>query len=397
VALFLAALGYLFVTMTLRQNAELAVERAANLLQRGEAQQAQDELKRALRFNPGHPKALQLVGLSYVQQQKWHEAIAHLEQIPSNTAAHDQSQTPFAAALIADRQLERAESVLRAQIEKNSGSLLAVRMLSGLLLAELRKEEAVAVLAQFLQHPSNTELRLDNLLLILRDLSTAEFHPPSPSDCLPTLQEAFQKEPQQPSVQLALGLCELDAGRLVEAEGHLQSALQQQPDDWRFRDIVCQFLLDAGRAEEAEQVFRTGNQAVVEQRNDLQKLYFWTIKSHIEEARQDVLKAMESQDHAAALRPLGRSEIARRGRLLQRLHRNDEAQSVRESEYELARIELRLWNLSRDLGVRSPTPEECEEVAGLYDALNKKYGAAGWRRLASQLKNMAAPRSELSF
>lgn len=397
IALFSAALGYFVLTMTVRRNAELAVARAANFLQRGEVRRARDELQGTLRFNPSHPKALQLVGFSYAQQQKWPEAIAYLERIPPNEAAHDESQIPLAAALIADRQLERAEAVLGALIEKDAGSLMAVRMLSGLLLAELRKEEAVAVLEQFLQHPANAELRPDDRLLILRDLSTAEFHPPTPAECLPTLQEAFQKDPRQPSVRLALGQCELDAGRLAEAEVHLRAALQQQPHDWRFRAIVCQFLLDAGKIEEAEQVFGNGDKAVVESSNDRQKLDYWTIRSRIEEARQDDLKALESQDHAATIRALGRSEIARRGKLLQRLRRNDEAQSVRESEYEMARLELRLWDLSRDLGVRTPTPDECEEVARLYEALNKTYGAAGWRRLASQLQNVAAPRTELSL
>lgn len=397
VALFLAGLGYLVVTMALRRNAEQAVVRAATFLQRGEVRRARDELQDTLRFNPSHPKALQLVGFSYAQQQKWPEAIAYLERIPPNVTAHDESQIPLAAALIADRQLERAEAVLGALIEKDAGSLMAARMLSGLLLAELRKEEAVAILEQFLQNRANAELRPDDRLLILRDLMTAEFHPPTPAECLPTLQEAFRKDQQQPSVRLALGQCESDAGHLVEAEGHLVAALQQQSHDWRFRAVVCQFLLDAGTVEEAERVFRAGDQAVVEGGNDHQKFEYWTIRSRIEEACEDDLKALQSQDQAAAIRVLGRSEIARRGKLLRRLGRNDEAQSVREDEYKLARSELRLWNLSRDLGVRAPTPDECEEVAGLYEALNKTYGAVGWRRLASQLQKAAAPRTELAL
>jgi hypothetical protein len=105
--------------------------------------------------------------------------------------------------------------------------------------------------------------------------------------------------------------------------------------------------------------------------------------------REGALKdALQHIEHASTMQPANKEYLARKARLLQRLNRAEEAQAAYERSHELARAELDLWSLARDLGGRLPTVDECQQVASRYDTLQKPVQSAAWRRLGEQLRSV---------
>lgn len=385
----LCAIGYAAFAAIVQSTTEAALKRARQHLQRGDTERVRAELQWPLWFNRRHPAALQLTGLSYLRQKKWPAAIESLERIPEHSSLFAESQISLAGALLADRQFERTESVLRRSLKDDPGSMMANRLLSGLYLTELRRHDAIDVLEQAVQHQANSNAPQEDVLLILRDLATAEFHPPLAAECLPTLKEALERDPGQATVRLAVGQCLWDAGALSEAEPFLREALQHRPNDLRIRFVVTEFLLEAADTDAAAAVL-LGNSNLptnVNFQSELeQQPRYWTLKSRIAELHGDFSQALIDLERAAALRHEDKEELARRGRLRQRLNQSEAARDALARSHESARAELDLWNLSREVGTRMPSLKECETMAEHYGTLGKPHQSAAWSRLAQQIR-----------
>lgn len=380
--------GYGAWQLASNSQTETALKRARKALISGDAERVRRELKWTLWFHPQQPEVLQLTGLSYLRQKKWADAAAFLDRIPQSSPLHGEAQINLAAALLADRQFEKTETVLQRFLQHTPGSLIANRLLSGLYLVELRQHEATTVLEEFLLYHSDKSISRDDLLLALRDLATAEFHPSLPAECLPTLREALERDSDQATVRSAIGQCLWDAGDLVQAETMLREALRQRPDDVRIRCIVAAFLLEAGRSDDAETALNfSKTSTTASYASEPGSFHYWLIRSRLAEHRGDYAQSLQDLDHAVTLQHEDKETLARRGRLLQRLNQPDAARDVLALSHERARAELDMWNLSRDLGTRTPTTSQCEQVAGLYESLGKPTQAAAWRRLSDDLDN----------
>ncbi len=378
------------VGVYVRNTAGSTLRRAATLVQREQSAETRATLKWLLWFDPANSAANHLAGMSYLQEQNLSAAIASLERVGQDSRGHADAQISLAGALIADRQLEPAETVLSRHLIQSPGSLLAARMLSGLLLTELRPRAAIQVLEEFLSRAQLRPLSAADQLLILRDLATAEFHPPAPEQCEATLREALDRVPNQARVRLALGQCLWKAGNPSAAEPLLREAHKQRPEDLQMLFVLCEFFLDTQPVDTAEACLRMrvlpdapfpkprGN---VPQDDDR----YWSLNSRVNEQAKDYDAALQDIEHALALRPNDKEYETRRGRLLQRLNRPDESELAYIKSHELARAELDLWNLTRDVGVRSPSVVECQRVAQLYEQLGRTIPAQAWRRLASEI------------
>lgn len=395
-ALLVAISGvtYSMVGIYVRNTSNKTVQYAVWCMRGGEPTRCRDTLRWLLWFEPNHPEALHVTGLSYLREQNLAAAIANFDRVAENSPVYLDAQINMAGALLADQQLERAESALRHQLTHNPQSLLVVRFLSGLFLTELRQRDAVDILEKFLSRTADHEMPLTDRLTILRDLSTAEFHPPPAQACYPTLKQSLQKHPNQPSVCLSLGQCEWSAGHTEDAARLLSQALEQRPHDQRFRFVTAQFLLETGNLKAAEEILRTssenrlppadGAQSVIEQDDQ-----YWSLKCQVAEQSKEYGQAITCMDRAIAIRPTEKEYATRRARLLQRANREDEARAAYSRSHDLAKVELDLWNLSRELGVRLPTEAECEQMAQGYEFLGKSLQAEAWRRLPSHIEQNA--------
>lgn len=120
----------------------------------------------------------------------------------------------------------------------------------------------------------------------------------------------------------------------------------------------------------------------------------WELQGRIAEQRGDFSLALEYIERAAEISPGDKEYAARRARLLQRLDRADEASLAYIQAHVLSRADLDLWNLSQELGTRTPTAAECAQLADLYEILDRTIQATAWRRLAGRMDT--APITESS-
>lgn len=360
--------------------------RAALLLQQDQPEDARGALRWLLWFEPDHPGALHLTALSYLREQDIVSAIEHLERISDRSPVYHDAQLDLSTALLADRQFQRAETVLNDHLARYPDSLLARRQLSGLLLTERRQREAIVVLEEMLA--ASEPLAPADHLLLLRDLATAEFHPPPAENCTPALEEAIARNPDQIAVRAALAQCRLELGDVDRADELLPDA----SNDPRTRLTRCAILIEQGDLDAAESVLAgvqdspsgpAGSQPSAQDADDT----FWEMQCRIAERRGDFELALTHLDHAISLRPPDSEDESRRARLLQRLGRTEDARTAYSRAHELARSELDLWDISRDIGVRTPTPAECEHVAQLYESVRKPRQASAWRHLAVLLES----------
>lgn len=392
VVLLVAVTGfaYLVVGVYVRNSSESTVRQAASYALKGKPDLARDELKWLLWFAPHHPPALHLAAIIELKQNNLSAAMGHLQRIGEDSKLHETAQSLLASALLGDQQCDRAEEVLSRHLLRYPKSVIARRQLFGIFLTELRAREAIQVQEEYLLVLASDSVSQSDRLLMLRDLASSEFHAPLPQDCLPTLESAFQRHPDQPHVELALGRCYLRLGNLEAAEPLLQNALARGPRDLEPRLLSCELWIAKGDFDRAEAVLLGGSgDSSGEVGNGLSAMEqddrFWELRCRIAEGRADYDRALSEIDRAASIRPLNKDYEARRARLFQRLQRSTEAQSAYTRSHELARAELDLWSLSRDLGVRDPKPAECERVAELYESLGKGLQAGLWRQLGRQI------------
>jgi predicted Zn-dependent protease len=377
-ALF-GGVGYFAWGASVRSSSEQVIRDAAQSLLKGNPAAARDHLKWLLWFEPEHPTALHLAGMSYLKQDNLPAARQCLDRIPEDSSVHENAQSLLAGALLADQQFDNAEDVLLRILKRHPKSAISCRQLSGLWLTELRSREAVRILEDYLRQRLKGPIVLSDLQFLLRDLGSAEFLPPGPQDCIESLQKSLERHPNQHRVQLALANCYVRLGKLDEAEPLLQAAGQHGGHEPDYRFVESEFWLVKGDVERAGTAL-PGSSAAPESDDR-----YWELRCRISEFRDDNQRALSDIDQALSLRPFTKEYESRRARLLQKLRRAEESRNVYDRSHEFAKSELELWRLTRDLGTRSPTSAECEHVAQLYESLGKKLQAGAWRRLCELL------------
>jgi Tfp pilus assembly protein PilF len=379
---------YFAIGLYVHKHADEALRRAVVRLKNGEHADARSDLSWLLWFQPDNSEALHLTGLSYLDEQNLSAGIKHLERVAANSAVYQDARINLAVGLMSDQQWERARSVLEEFLSRHRDSLIARRLLSGMLLTELRRRDGVQILTDYLRLPSSEAFPFSDRLTLLLDLLIAEFSPPSEIECQSKLEEVDRKRPSQLTVRLALGRCYWKLGRMDDAETLLRDAVQRQPLDPRTRLIRSGFFLDQNDFEAAEHALLRGDldraadeSSLLLERNDR----YHELLCRIAELRGDYSQALHEIEQALIIQPHNREYEARRARLLQRLQRADDAKEAYERSHTLGQSELELWHLSQKLGGRVPTTEQCTQVAELYESLGKMLQAAAWRQLAEQI------------
>ncbi|HIE99002.1 MAG: tetratricopeptide repeat protein [Fuerstiella sp.] len=380
---------YFMIGFSVNRNSDVSLRRAVAEVKNGEPERARNALKWLLWYQPDNSTALYVTGLSFLKQKNIPAAITFLERVAVNSTVYADASINLAAGLMADRQWERARNVLQKFLSHRQGSLTARRMLSGMLLTELRRREAIQVLTDCLRLPSYDRFSLSDRLTLLLDLLIAEYSPPQATTCQSTLEEINQIRPGQPTVRLALGQCYWATNRIDDAEVLLQEAIREQPLDLRTRLICCGFFLDQSDADAAEKALRADTEQLVSVKQRVVEPpetddRFRERQCRIAELRGDYETALQQIEDALRIQPHNREYEARRARLLQRLQRADEAREAYKRSHSLGKSELELWHLSQSLGGQLPTTTDCRRVAELYELLGKTLQAAAWRHLAEQ-------------
>ncbi len=221
---------------------------AAVALQNGYPQDAERIARDILSGRRNHLRALQLLGLALLEQQRPAEAISPLEQCV-RARPDAASETYLALALLAVRDSAKAKTLLQRATERRPPFPPAFYELGKLLRQEHRFAQAEAVLRRGMEAApgvSEFPLTLGNVLLERGDMEGAK--------------QAFAKAlaiaPGHTAALQGLVYSLKDIGDFQAAAEWARQAFARDPSDTKTRLLLATCLLELGKSEEATEHFR---------------------------------------------------------------------------------------------------------------------------------------------
>ena len=324
-------------------------------------------------FEPSHPRALLIFGISLNADRMFAESIAVLEQIPVNSPLYGESGTALVSSLINDGQLERAETELRQYLARFPQAAQARENLLRLYLGQLRKRDAVAVLrAHRLHYPDDFSV-LPHLLDLDAKVVTAH-------DRVQALETADSRHPEQASVVLALARAYAQMGMTEKARVRFQTALDLRPNDLLTQTLAAEFHFDCGDIDTARQLLRMVEATPSESAPGDDRYLFLLCRMAVHD--RDISVAFDHLQQAMALRHSEETYVLMQSALLRRMGRIDEAAAAAQEAGQLAEARKRLMVLSDELNRRQPASAHCLEIAELLERLGHARQAGDWRRVA---------------
>lgn len=389
--------GYVFAWILVSSSADESIRNAERLLATGQADEARHRLRWVVWFQPDHPEANLLIGQSHLESQEYDAAILRFESVKANAPEFGRARQNLAGCLLNNNQLEKAEQILRQLAQSSPQSLPIHRELAVLLLGQLRSDEAVQVLLQFLDRAD--KLNVADRLVVLRDLLKSQFLAPLPEDCIDSLLAADFQHPGQTTVAIALAKCLLRLGRETEAAQIIRQLQSRQPSSPAVQILQLEFKVELRNYADARISISDIEQTVTSTMSDSPYLTakFYLLKSSLEEHDGDFQAAMESLQLAATVRSLDRPSKIRLARMMQRSGRVDSASELFATIHHQAEAELALWHLTGKILDRMPSREECETISGLFETLQEPAQSDGWRRVAEELGSARKNVSSLEF
>lgn len=367
------AMAYGLCGWWVREGAAETLQRAENRLRRGDNAAARETLRWLLWFEPAHPRALLIAGVSLNADRRFSEAVSVLERIPEEITDYEQAGIALAASLIADGRFERAEDLLQQLWRRYPASRDIRDRLARLYLKQLRQRDALELM---LEH----RRRFPDDLSVLPDLLELEAKTVTPHDRLADLEAADRKHPRQAPLVLALARAYWLMGKTDSARGRFQSALQLRPHDLATRILAAQFHLDCGEWETARSLLDPPSESPTTDAPHDDR--YWFVRSRLAEQSGDAPQAYACLEQALALRPHEEAYLLMQAGLLRRLGRTDAAASALGRAARLAEARKQLLLLADRLDRNQPQPELCLQIAGWFDQLGHSELAADWRHLA---------------
>ncbi len=289
--------------------------------------------------------------------------------------SHSQDGNSLAGLTLAKQhltngRLDLAEVALRAYLQRNPNSTVALEELRWLYFNQFRTREIEEILeARLVRFPEDAATAIE--------LLNCEFRKQLPREGIGYLREVDRKQPRQAAVQLALGYCDWQIGELDAAQTAFQAALSQRSDHRETRYVVAEFLLENGEVEAANELVTT-----TAEQDDDRALF---LRSLISERQGDVESAYQAIEHAVSKRPGELRYVHREGLLLQRLGRTGEATQRLRRANELEGFQSELSEIVLRGQHAEPTPELCERLANLLHEFGRDVQSRTWRQLGSRL------------
>ena len=372
IVLVLAGAGYGSLHWYIRRSAEETLAAAEAHLRRRENAEAREELQWLLWSDPTHHRALLIRGVSLNADRRFPEAINVLEQIPVDSEFGLRAGTALASALIHDGQWQRAEIVLRKQVDRFPRSIESARQLANLYLSQLRKREGDAV---FLAHWENNR----DDLSILPDLLDAAARSLAPQDRISRLESAHRRHPGQASVVLAIARAYHQMGNVSCAREHFDAALRLTPDELATKIAIAQFYLDSAEYDSAQILVATVTQQEVNE--SIYADQYWYLLARLAEAKDQFRESYNFLEKAVELNTQDESYLLMKATLLRRLGRHHESNLVAQEAAQLAATRAQLFVLANELNRESPSLHHCFAISRLMQQLGLADQAAGWRRI----------------
>ncbi len=343
---------------------------------------AQPLLERVVSADPQDGEARYLLGGVLGAQGDVEGALQAFAAVPASAAVFRDAHRARALLLLGQGDLAAAETVLAEHVRQFPQDDAAAGELRWLYFNEFRRRDVERLLEDRLaRNPRD--------LPLLVELLMTEFRGPVAREGLDYLEQVQARRPGQPAVLRALGFCYWQIGDLRQARGCLDEALALGPDDAEARLLSANFLLDQGEVQAAERMLepREEPSAPAAGPDDRE----WFLRAELAERQRDLPAALAAVEAALERRPFELKYVHRRGLLLQRLGRAEEAAACFRRSDELGKCEMRLTELVWGGALAPPTRETCAEIADLCARRGRERHAAGWSHWGARPAQRTAP------
>ena len=365
--------GYILVRWQVRTSVPDTLRQAELHLRNGDYAAARDVLGGLLWFDPSHPRALLIVGISLNADRMFTESVAMLEQIPVESPIYKDAGTALVSSLIHDGQQQRAETELRQYLSRFPKSTQPREDLLRLYLSQLRKRAAVAVLQDYRRRYPDDLSVLPHMLDLEAKIVTAQ-------DRVQALETADSRHPGQASVVLALARAYAQMGITEKARTRFQAALELTTDDPLTRILAAEFHFDSGDIDTARRLLRLDSGTLPQEAVADDRYPFLLCRMAAQ--ADDISGAYAHLQQAMALRHSDETYVMMQSALLRQMGRVEEAATAGQEAAQLAETRKRLMVLSDELDRRQPASAHCLEIAELLQRLGHAGQAGDWRRVA---------------
>jgi tetratricopeptide (TPR) repeat protein len=384
VALVLLSLSFAYWMVRARTFSASTVNlRKAMLALRSERfELARQQLKPLLWFVPDHPEALRIVGLTYLGQKNYAEAIRCLSAVQNTSKVYRLAQLELVAALLADYRMDDAETGLQCYTLRFGHEFAATMQLFGLLMTQLRSEAASDLLKNCTSDERFETFTIDQQLEVLTKLATADFDPLSPDRSIPHLLQSFERHSGQSHVALALGVCYRKTGQLDRSGHFLERALSLSANSVEAQLAKAELMLELSLPDQAENLLNSlGSSDQIASRYD----YFY-LRSRVLDRLGQIDDSLDFARKALKLKSNFRECHSHIARILQKCGEVERAVYHHTHAHDLAKAELSIWNTARTLP-ETAAPEECIRLSEMYGATGRMTQAAAWRNVSQRLSS----------
>jgi tetratricopeptide (TPR) repeat protein len=379
-----AAMVYGYARYSVISKASESVTRAQQALVQGDFQDARQQLKWLLWFQPDRADALLVVGNTWLKEKNPAQAVEYFKRVPVNSEKHRSASLAAAFAWLNAGFLGSCEEIFRQHLLRYPDSDVAYEELKWLYFNQFRLRELERFFdEQLVLSPGNYKVLLDALNTEIREQVAQE--------AVVALRKANEAQPDQAVVLLALGYCHWQLGDLKTAREQLQRAWQLRPDHPETRLTVAEFLIEQDQLQAAREMLLADEPDSHPLRSEFQKhdLWHW-LRHRIAVIEDDSEDAMRHLNAALQLRPFDLQYLQTRGSLLQTLGKSTEAAQVFQEINPRASAEQRLLQVVLTENLDAPTVEVCREIAELYEIRGRHNLASGWRMNADRLAAAAS-------
>jgi tetratricopeptide (TPR) repeat protein len=354
---------------------------ARRMLASGRGQEARQALEPLLYFQPSHAEARLIEGMAFRQEGNLVAAEETLRQVSRHDPRHRAADFELALVLLQRGRLDLAEEVLVRHVAQYPQHIPAVDELRWLYFNTFRARHVEQLLESRLEKdPGDVDA--------LRHLLMTEFRGPVPREGIGYLEQIDREAPGQPEILRGLAWCHWQLGAPAEAQRKIDAALQSAfaGADSR-REILLlalAFLVDQGEVAGAralvEDVDRAAGEAAGGSALIDDDRWWWSL-SNLEERSGNTTAALELLNRALHLRPFELKYVHRRGILLQKLRRIDEAAVDFQRANVLEGCATRLTEIVLAGGLERLTAGVCRELAELSERRGRPLQKAGWQEV----------------
>ena len=292
-------------------SAEETIRQAELLLVQKKPDQAIEDLKWLLKYDPGNEKAVFFLAQSYFRQKDYTSASNYFSRISKKSQYYEPAFLNAAMCYLLDDKIGQAEATFKSYLVEYPGSSTARTELQWIYFNQFRVREAENLLKGELSDVKNPLPLLIHLLYI-------EFKPPIAQESIRLLKKINDAEPGQASVLLALGNCHWKLGEIDKARALISDAQSINPHNVEQIIVGAEFYLELGELEKCETILQPASRYPPELQKKLEKddRWFW-LRSRLQFQKDHLDLALEEIKTALKIDPYQMKYNQQSGMILQ--------------------------------------------------------------------------------